>query len=94
MADDDDGQGAASVTAAGRSLTRVQAAQAAAYQLLELLHLHAELSAAAAAAGGNGAGGPVAGRYRQTAASALQACWHVLDAISRGSELQVHTASW
>ncbi|EFJ48038.1 hypothetical protein VOLCADRAFT_91197 [Volvox carteri f. nagariensis] len=67
----------------GRQLTRVQAAQAAAYQLMELLHLHAEVTAAAAAGGG---------RTQAAASGALQACWHVLDAISRGSELQVFQA--
>ncbi|GIL87194.1 hypothetical protein Vretimale_14286 [Volvox reticuliferus] len=81
----------AAVTGSGRQLTRVQTAQAAAYQLLELLHLHAELAAAAAA--GTGGGTTVVGdRAKAAAAGALQACWHVLDAISRGSELQVFQA--
>ncbi|GLC45339.1 hypothetical protein PLESTF_001753100 [Pleodorina starrii] len=83
---------AATAPSSGRQpLTRVQVAQAAAYQLLELLHLHAELTAAAAAASGGG-GGAIGGRARAAAAGALQACWHVLDAISRGSELQVFQA--
>ncbi|GIL66850.1 hypothetical protein Vafri_20243 [Volvox africanus] len=78
------------VTGSGRQLTRVQTVQAAAYQLLELLHLQAELAAAAV---GSGDGSTAVGtRAKATAAGALQACWHVLDAISRGSELQVFQA--
>ncbi|GLI71587.1 hypothetical protein VaNZ11_016853 [Volvox africanus] len=81
----------AAVTGSGRQLTRVQTAQAAAYQLLELLHLHAELAAAAAVGTGD-VTIAVGTRAKATAAGALQACWHVLDAISRGSELQVFQA--
>jgi hypothetical protein len=80
----------------------LQFTQAAAYQFLELLHLHAELLAAAAeaqatAAGAPGAAAPAAAASRAasaaaasaSAASALSACWHVLDGVARGSELQV-----
>ncbi|KAG2489824.1 hypothetical protein HYH03_011627 [Edaphochlamys debaryana] len=88
----DGGAAAAAADATRRQrLTRLQAAQAASYQLLELVALHAELTAAAGPGLGPGLG--PAGAPQQAASSALAACWHVLDTVARGSELQVFQAS-